>query len=28
MSSTEIYDALASIISKNAPRRIILERGA
>jgi 2-oxoglutarate/2-oxoacid ferredoxin oxidoreductase subunit alpha len=28
MSSTEIYDALVRIISKNAPRRIILERGA
>jgi 2-oxoglutarate ferredoxin oxidoreductase subunit alpha len=27
MSSTEIYDALKRIISGNAPRRIILERG-
>jgi 2-oxoglutarate/2-oxoacid ferredoxin oxidoreductase subunit alpha len=27
MSSTEIYDALTRIISGNAKRRIILERG-
>lgn len=28
MSSSEIYDALVKIISGNAPKRIILERGA
>jgi 2-oxoglutarate ferredoxin oxidoreductase subunit alpha len=28
MSSSEIYDALMRIVSGNAPRRVILERGA
>jgi hypothetical protein len=28
MSSSEIYDALVRVISGNAPRKIILERGA